>query len=86
MKNFQDENGAAWVADVREEDTPRHHGRFYLVLHPADRPDDALPVPEIRWQTAASAARTLDTIAEFELRRRLIAARDRLGARAVQRG
>jgi hypothetical protein len=26
----------AWVASARQEDTPRHHGRWFLVFHPAD--------------------------------------------------
>ncbi|HSJ14612.1 MAG TPA: hypothetical protein VK939_09355 [Longimicrobiales bacterium] len=71
MKSFHDEHGRAWVAGVREEATPRHHGRWYLVFHPADDESRVLPMPEVRWQTPASAARTLATMSEFELRRRV---------------
>ena len=71
MTNFQDEHGRTWVADAREENTPRHHGRWYLVFHPLDRPEEILPMSEVRWQTRASARRTLATMSEFELRRRL---------------
>ncbi len=71
MKTFTDDQGREWVATAREEATPRHHGRWYLVLHPAGRDEDVLTVPEVRWQTEATARRTLETMSEFELRRRL---------------
>lgn len=71
MKTFVGDDGRSWRATVREEVTPRHHGRWYLVLEPAEGPGEALPVPEIRWQTAESAERTLRTMSEHELRRRL---------------
>lgn len=80
MRTFSDETGREWQATVREEATPRHHGRWYLVLRPADAQEEELPVPEIRWQTAASGQRTLATMAEFELRKRLVGARERMGA------
>jgi hypothetical protein len=36
-------------------------------------------MPEVRWQTRASAERTLATMSEFELRRRLHLVQRRLG-------
>src|SRR5690606_9054304 len=71
MRNCTNAAGEAGVAGAREEDTPRHHGRWYLVFHPAGQPDQLLSMPEIRWQTAESAERTLRTMSLFELRRRL---------------
>ncbi|MGQ0814394.1 MAG: hypothetical protein ACT4O1_07995 [Gemmatimonadota bacterium] len=71
MKAFSDDNGQNWVATALEEDTPRHHGTWYLVFHPQSDPARVYPVPEIRWQTAPTAARTLTTMSDFELRRRL---------------
>jgi hypothetical protein len=71
MKPFADETGAAWVASAREENTPRHHGRWYLVFHRAGQDEAVLAMPEVRWQTRATAQRTLLTMSEFELRRRL---------------
>jgi hypothetical protein len=71
MRTFSDEAGREWVATAREEQTPRHHGRWFLVMHPADQPALELSEPEVRWQTAASADRTLRTMSVFELRRRL---------------
>lgn len=77
MKIFKDEEGQTWVATAREEDTPRHHGRWYLIFHRENDQQNVLEVPEIRWQTAATAARTLRTMSDFELRRRLGTVRER---------
>lgn len=71
MKHFTDEDGREWVATALEEDTPRHHGRWYLVLRPADSDDVELMLPEVRWQSRHTAERTLRTMSDFELRRRL---------------
>ena len=80
MRNFLDDQGREWTATAREEVTPRHHGRWYLAFHPATDAASLIPLPEIRWQTARSAERTLGTMSEFELLRRLLAARSRAGA------
>jgi hypothetical protein len=77
MRTFQAENGERWVAGAREEDTPRHHGRWYLILHPEGDESAVLALPEVRWQTRASAERTLETMSLFELRRRLAIAQRR---------
>lgn len=75
MKTFTDEQGTTWVASAREEDTPRHHTRWYLVI---EGPEDTLfRIPEVRWQTRATAERTLRTMSDFELRRRLHMMRER---------
>jgi hypothetical protein len=71
MKRFDDTEGREWVATAREEDIPRHHGRWYLVLHPADGPEHELALPEVRWKNRHTAQRTLATMSDFELRRRL---------------
>lgn len=71
MKSFKSEDGREWMATAREEDTPRHHGRWYMVIHPADDPSQELAVPEIRWKNRHTAERTLRTMSDFELRRRL---------------
>lgn len=70
MRRFKDPRGREWVATVREEVTPRHHGRWYLVLEPADGKGPALPMPEVRWQSPETAERTLRTMGEHELQRR----------------
>lgn len=88
MKIFQDETGQSWVATAARENTDRHHGVWYLIFHPAGHPADRLEVDEVRWQTEATAARTLRTMSDFELVRRLrsaIARRaDGLGPTAVE--
>ena len=68
MRKFTDQNGAGWVAGARQEVTPRHHTRWYLILESPDGTE--FPVPEVRWQTRATAERTLSAMSEFELRRR----------------
>lgn len=75
MKSFEDPSGATWTATVREEETPRHHGRWYLVFEGPD--GTALPMGEVRWQTRASAERTIRTMSLAELRRRLASLLDR---------
>ena len=70
-----DVSGTSWVASAREEETPRHHTRWYLVF---ENPDGTvLPMPEVRWQTRATAERTLLTMSDFELRRRIHVVRER---------
>ena len=77
MRQFTDEPGNVWVASAREEHTPRHHQRWYLVIHPVADDTKLFEMPEVRWQTRATAERTLRTMSEFELRRRLHMLRER---------
>lgn len=70
MKRFTDEEGRPWVATALEEDTPRHHGRWYMVLQ-AEEGGPELMLPEVRWHNRHTAERTLLTMSDFELRRRL---------------
>lgn len=71
MRSFHDAAGREWLAGALEEDTPRHHGRWYLVFRPAAGDGPVLPMPEVRWQTRETAERTVRTMSETELRRRL---------------
>lgn len=71
MKNFTDSEGRDWVATALEEETPRHHGRWYLVIRPADGDGPELMLPEVRWQSRHTAERTVQSMSDFELRRRL---------------
>lgn len=71
MRTFTSDSGEDWVATAHEEETPRHHGRWYLVFHPADEPETNMAMPEVRWQSRHTAERTIRTLAESELRRRL---------------
>jgi hypothetical protein len=85
MKTFRGEDGREWVATSAEEDAPRHHGRWYMVLHPAEQPDVKIVLPEVRWQTAQTADRSIRTMSEFELRRRLRMASHRVETPATIR-
>ena len=70
MRTFTDENGQTWVAEAREQRSPRHHGRWYLVFRALEGSEE-YPMTEVRWQTRASAQRIIDTASDFELNRRL---------------
>ena len=82
MRSIMDETGAEWIADAREEETPRHHGRWYMVFRRADGTAE-FPLPEFRWQTCETAERSIGTMSEFELRRRLLGAAARRTAQAI---
>jgi len=83
MKTFADQAGRLWTATAREESTPRHHGRWHLIFQPADGAGPAMSMPEVRWQSRRSAERTLQTMSETELRRRLAVVRRRAQGSAV---
>ena len=70
MRTFQDADGTTWNASVRERPGPDYKGRFYWTLEPEDggEPIDLL---DIRWNSERTARRTLETMSEVELRRRL---------------
>jgi hypothetical protein len=74
-----DDSGRAWIATAREEETPRHHGRWHLVFHPAgEETGPLLVMPEVQWQSWETAERTIRTISPVELRRRLAVVRARM--------
>ena len=82
MRSIRDESGTEWIADAREEETPRHHGRWYMIFRRADGAAE-FPLPEFRWQTYETAERTIQTMSDFELRRRLLAGSARRTAQAI---
>jgi hypothetical protein len=83
MRSFLDDSGRSWFATAREEQTPRHHTRWFLVfIEPGDK-DRSHAMPEVRWQTLQTAERTIAAMSEFELRKRLAAVVHRTGSRRV---
>jgi hypothetical protein len=54
-----------------------------MIMHPEGDEDRVLALSEIRWQTRATAERTVETMSLFELRRRLDIARGRSTTGAV---
>lgn len=88
MRDFTDADGRAWTASVREEEGTDYKGRLYLVLTPRDgaeddAEDDAVALEDIRWNSERTARRTLETMSEVELRRRL---RSAVGRSRLPRG
>jgi len=80
MREFTDADGRRWRASAREQPSVDYKGRYYLVLQPADGANgspDELELAEVRWNSERSAARTIATMSEVELRRRLRQARGR---------
>jgi len=70
MREFQDAEGRGWRASARQEPGVDYKGRYFLVLEPLDG-GDPLELPEVRWNSQRTAARTITTMSQFELRRRL---------------
>jgi hypothetical protein len=71
MKEFQDAEGRHWRASARQEPSVDYKGRYFLVLEPLDGGPEILELPEVRWNSQRTAARTIGTMSQFELRRRL---------------
>jgi hypothetical protein len=72
MRDFTDRDGNAWTATIREEEGTDYKGRIYLVFRPSGRGEsDELVLADVRWNSERTARRTLRTMSEVELRRRL---------------
>jgi hypothetical protein len=80
MRTFRDEHGAGWVATVRARPGRDYKGRYYFFVRPeAGTDEDGIALLDVRWNTERTAQRTLTTMSEVELRRRLASARGRGG-------
>lgn len=79
MRPFTDDQGRDWIAGAAEEDVPRHHGRWYMVIRAAEGDGPEMVLPEVRWQTRHTAERSIRAMSRFELLRRL-----RMGARRME--
>lgn len=77
MREFTDGQGAAWIATVRERVGPDYKGRFYFWVEPKAG-GEGVPLLDVRWNSARTAERTLKTMSEVELRRRLRSALGRV--------
>ena len=74
MKEFTDAQGGRWRAYARADASKGvdYKGRLFLVLERLGAPtEDALELPEVRWNSARTAERTIATMSLVELRRRL---------------
>lgn len=82
MRDFTDSDGRSWTASVREEQGADYKGRLHLIMVPREGgEDDAVALEDVRWNSEQTARRTLETMSEVELRRRLRQARGRSLAR-----
>jgi hypothetical protein len=72
MREFQDDQGVAWVASVRERPGEDYKGRFWFVMVPkgGDPQEDGVDLLDVRWNSLKTAERTLKTMSDRELRRR----------------
>lgn len=81
MREFDDASGAPWVATVKERPGTDYKGRYYLLLRPgAGDAEDGVALLDVRWNSERTAERTLETMSDTELRRRLRLARGRYRA------
>ena len=80
MRAFRDEHGTSWVATVRARPGRDYKGRYYFFVRPDAGGDaDGIALLDVRWNSERTAQRTLSTMSEVELRRRLGSARGRGG-------
>ena len=70
MKKFQDGKGSLWVASVKERAGEDYKGRFWLVLTP-EGGGETVELRDVRWNSSKTADRTLRTMSDVELRKRL---------------
>ena len=76
MREFQDEKGQGWTASVAKREGPNYKGAYHFGMVPSEG-GEAVELIDVRWNTERTAQRTLDTMSEVELRRRLRSARGR---------
>lgn len=78
MREFQDEGGATWVASVQEREDGDYKGRYLFRMSPGEGSDgSSVYLEDVRWNSPKTAERTLRTMSEEELRRRLRIGRGR---------
>ena len=70
MHEIVDQTGEVWRATVVELPGPDYKGRFALQLKSSDG-SDPVTLEDVAWNSRHTAGRTLDTMSQSELRRRL---------------
>lgn len=83
MRMFADENGTSWKASVAGDPGGDYKGRYCLALEAAGAQGSRIELSDVRWNSRRTGERTLATMSDVELRRRLRAA---LGRAADQSG
>jgi len=78
VRTFRDHSGDDWVATVDCDEGTNYKGRWFFKMKPEEGDeDDAVHLTDVRWNSERTARRTLETMSEVELRRRLRSARGR---------
>lgn len=78
MRRFVDGDGTAWVASVSERPGDDYKGRYWFVLTPENGgSEEEVELVDIRWNRRETAEHTLQTMSEWELKRRLRSAKGR---------
>ncbi len=84
MRRFHDHAGNAWIASVAREEGGDYKGRFYFVVDGEGGLEGRrVSLTDVRWNSSRTAERTLATMSEVELRRRLRSALGRSGRAAA---
>ncbi|MDH3224370.1 MAG: hypothetical protein OEO23_11690 [Gemmatimonadota bacterium] len=76
-RRFTDDEGVLWRAFAEAVPGGDYKGRYQLVLKPDSGEGEPLTLPEIRWNSLDTAKRTIRTMSDVELRRRLRSAVNR---------
>jgi hypothetical protein len=72
MREFEDEAGRRWIAGVVVREGRDFKGRYFFTARPVDHAQGAaVALGDVRWNSERTARRTLETMSEVELRRRL---------------
>lgn len=78
MREFEDGSGRRWVAGVKARPGLDFKGRYCFVARPGEGgEEDEVSLGDVRWNSLRTAERTLRTMSDVELRRRLRQARGR---------
>ena len=83
MRTFEDDQGHSWVATIKSRPGQDYKGRYYFFLAPENGGEESgVALVDVRWNSERTARRTLETMSDVELRRRLrsAAGRARSGA------
>jgi hypothetical protein len=76
MREFEDHDGERWKAGIGSRDGLDYKGRFFFVVTPV-KGGPSVELQDVRWNSEHTARRTLATMSDVELRRRLRSARGR---------
>ncbi len=82
VREFADSSGEPWIAKVGEEPGGDYKGRFFLVMEAAGG-GESVSLTDVRWNSPKTAHRTLATMSDVELRRRLRSALGRAAPRPL---